>query len=87
MYHSVKTTPQKPEEVTVEYITDDTLGKWEHTTLKIYAGNCGAKVSLNGRTPQEIEADGTIEITVIGNWEAMGFTKAFIELGKKLLEI
>ena len=76
-----------PEEVTVEYITDDTLGKWEHTTLKIYAGSCGAIVSLNGNNPQEIEADGTIEITVIGNWEAIGFAKAFIELGKKLLEI
>ena len=83
-YHIITSPVIISEFITLEYISDDTKGKWEHATLKIHAPSTGAKVSLNGKSTHEAECSETIEIKVIGNWEAMGFADALIELGEKL---
>ncbi len=87
----IKTNSDLPESIELEYVTNGLqggdAGHGGYTTLKIRPPSTCATVSINGERQIELDSDKTIEITVRGDWESSGFAEAFIELGKKLLEI
>jgi len=78
------------EHIELEYMTNGMQGgdsgHGGYTTLKIRPPSTCATVSINGERQIELDSDKTIEITVRGDWESIGFASAFIKLGKKLFK-
>ena len=87
---SIKANSFMPEHIEIEYTTNGFMGgdagHGGYTTLKIRPPSTCATVSINGERQIELDSDKTIEITVRGDWESIGFASAFIRLGKKLFK-